>query len=113
MTACIYGAQAETSTATAEASGCKLCAGRDTAWKNCLNSNSHGCSACKNVFDASSWNAEMVRNHRRFDRDLVCPACAERGYAPGKYDERQCEECFEKFGSLKFEKSVLQNAKPS
>ena len=55
----------------------------------------------------------MVRNHRRFDRDLVCQACAERGYAPGKYDEHQCEECFEKFGSLKFEKSVLQNAKPS
>ena len=94
-----------------EASGCKRCVERDDVWKQSLTPNGHGCSACKNVFDASSWNAQMVKNHRHWDRDLVCPGCAERGYAPGKYDEHQCEECFEKFGSLKFDKHVLHNAK--
>ena len=83
-----------------QASGCKLCIERKDVWEQCLTPNGHGCSACKKVFEASTWNAKMVRNHRRFDRDLVCPACAERGYAPGKYDERQGEDCFEKAGSL-------------
>ena len=90
-----------------EALPCKRCVQRDTVWKQCMTANLHGCSACKNVFDASSWNTEMLRNHRRFDRDLVCSACAERGFAPGKYDEHQCEECFEKFGSLMFDKQQL------
>ena len=96
--------------ASPEASGCKRCVERDDVWKQRLTPNGHGCSACKNVFDASSWNAQMIKHHRHSDRDLVCPGCAERGYAPGKYDEHQCEECLEKFGSLKFDKHVLQNA---
>ena len=104
----LHGRLAETNTTTA---GCKRCAERDTAWKNCLTSDGHGCSACKNVLDASSWTWERVRAHRRFDRDLVCPSCAERGYAPGKYDEHQCEECFDKLGSLKFDKFVLSHTK--
>ena len=94
-----------------EASGCKRCVERDDIWKQSLTPNGHGCSACKNVFDASCWNAMRVKHHRHCDRDLVCPGCAERGYAPGKYDEHQCEECFEKFGSLKFDKYVLKNTK--
>ena len=103
----LNGTLAATSTTTAEASGCKHCAERNTPWKNSLTSNGHGCSACKNVLDASSWSREMVRAHRRFDRDLVCPSCAEQGYAPGQYDEHQCEECLEKFGSLRFDKHLL------
>ena len=94
-----------------EASGCKRCVERDGVWKQGLTANSHGCSACKSVFVASSWNAEMVNNHQRFNRDLVCPTCAERGYAPGKYDEHRCLECFEQFGSLNFDKRVLHNSK--
>ena len=39
-----------------------------------------------------TWNAKMVQKHRLFDRDLVCPDCAKRGYASGKYDEYQCED---------------------
>ena len=69
-----------------EASGCKLCIERKDVWEQCLTINGHGCSACKKVFEANTWNAKMVQNHRHFDRDLVCPDCAERGYAPGKYD---------------------------
>ena len=93
-----------------QASGCKRCIERNDVWEQCLTPNGHGCSACKKVFDASAWNARMIRNHRDLNRDLVCPGCAERGYAPGKYDEHQCEECFEKFGSLKFDKHALHDA---
>ena len=63
------------------------------------------------VFDASAWNARMSRNHRGLNRDLVCPGCAERGYAPGKYDEHQCEECLETFGSLKFDRKSKYKTK--
>ena len=48
--------------------------------------------AAKKVFEAKTWNAKMVQKHRLFDRDLVCPDCAKRGYASGKYDEYQCED---------------------
>ena len=94
-----------------EDSVCKRCIERDDVWKQSLTLDAHGCSACKNVFDASSWDLQMIKNHRHSDRDLVCPGCAERGYAPGRYDEYQCEECLENFGSLKFNKHELQNAK--
>ena len=87
MPVCVHGALAETSTTTAEASGCKRCAERDTAWENCLTSNGHGCSVCKNVLDASSWTREKVRAHRRLAIDLVWPSSAERGYVPGQKDE--------------------------
>ena len=66
--------------------------------------NGHGCAACKEVIEASAWNERMIRNHHYLNRDLVCPRCAERGYARGKNDEHQCDECFEKFGSLKFDR---------
>ena len=87
-----------------EASGCKVCIERKDVWEQCLTTNGHGCSACKKVFEAKTWNAKMVKRHRLFDRDLVCSDCAERGYASGKYDEYQCEECFEILGSLKFDR---------
>ena len=41
----------------------------------------------------------------------MCPGCAERGFAPGKYDEHQCEECLDRLGCLAFDKYVLYNAK--
>ena len=31
----------------------------------------------------------MIKNHHYLNRDLVCPRCVERGYAPGKYDFTQ------------------------
>ena len=92
---------------------CRCCIERNDVWEQCLTPNGHGCSACKKVFDASAWNARMIRNHRTLNRDLVCPGCAERGYAPGKYDEHQCEECFEMFGSLKFDRKNKYNKKRS
>ena len=90
---------------------CRCCIERNDVWEQCLTPNGHGCSACKKVFDASAWNARMIKAHLYFNRDLVCPGCAERGYAPGKYDEHQCEECFEKFGSLKFDRKNKYNTK--
>ena len=49
----------------------------------------------------------MLRAHRRFGKNLVCPSCAKRGYAPGQYEEHQCEECLEKKSSLSFDKYML------
>ena len=94
-----------------QASGCKRCIERKDVWEQCLTPNGHGCSACKKVFEASAWNATRLKNHRRFDRDLVCPGCAERGYASGKYDQHQCEECFEMLGSLKFDRQSKSKKK--
>ena len=65
------------------------------------------CGKCRGACDASSWNVKNEKTHRKFSRTLVCPSCAERGYAPGKYDEHQCEECLEKFGGLKFKGQLL------
>ena len=90
---------------------CKHCLERNDVWEQCLIPNGHGCSACKKIFDASVWNARMISNHRTLNRDLVCPGCAERGYAPGKYDEHKCEECFEMLGSLKFDRKNKYNKK--
>ena len=73
--------------------------------------NGHGCAACKEVIEARAWNKKMIKNHHYLNRDLVCPRCVARGYAPGKYDEHQCDECLEKFGSLKFDRKSKYNKK--
>ena len=44
-----------------EASGCKVCIERKDVWEQCLTTNGHGCSACKKVFEAKTWNAKMLR----------------------------------------------------
>ena len=62
------------------------------------------------MFDASTWSKDVLKHHRK-NRDLVCPSCAERGFAPGKCEEHVCAECLEKFGSLMFGKDILINAK--
>ena len=82
---------------------CRRCVERDEMWTRWLLSNDHGCSACKITFDAGSWSKDLIMNHRRFDRDLVCPGCAERGYAPFKYKEHKCTKCLETFGIGCFE----------
>ena len=53
----------------------------------------------------------MIKNHHDRNRDLVCADCRELGYAPGRYDEHQCEECLETFGSLKFDRKNKYNTK--
>ena len=77
---------------------CRRCIASNGIWKACLTPNGHGCAACKEVIEARAWNKKMIKNHHYLNRDLVCPRCVARGYAPGKYDEHQCDECFEKFG---------------
>jgi len=77
-----------------------------------LTAGNHGCSVCKNLFEAKTWASQLIRHHRHSDRDLVCPSCAERGHTPqtkGKYEEHKCAECFQTFGSCKFDKDFLKN----
>ena len=93
-----------------QAAVCRRCVERDD-WKQSLVPNGHGCSACKKVFAASSWDEQMIRKHRHSDRDLVCPDCTERGYAPGNYEEHRCTECGVNFGHRNFNKEVLYNCK--
>ena len=40
-------------------------------WKQRLIPNGYTCSACRNDFEASSWNTKMVSNHGNCDRDLL------------------------------------------
>ena len=96
-----------------EVATCKCCIERFKEWKQSISLNSHGCDVCRNVFDASSWNAEVIRNHKRFNRALVCQGCTARGYSSGRYAEHQCMDCLEYFGSLKFEKKALRNSERS
>ena len=84
-----------TQTNQPEAFACKRCVERD--WRQKLLPNGHACSACRNVFDASCWDAQLIKKHRHSDRGLVCPGCTERGYAPSKYEEHHCEECREEY----------------
>ena len=90
---------------------CRRCIESNGVWKECLTPNGHGCAACKEVIEARAWNKKMIKNHHYLNRDLVCPRCVARGYAPGKYDEHQCDECLEKFGSLKFDRKSKYNKK--
>ena len=89
---------------------CKRCVHSEHIWKQSLTSQSHGCGACKNVFKASCWSANLTKAHQSKNHDLVCPDCKKRGYASGKYTDYQCEDCGQMFGCKKFKKHVLQNA---
>ena len=89
---------------------CKRCVQFVDVWKQSLTSNSHGCGACKNVFDASCWSSNLTKAHQSKNRDLVCSECRQRGFVTGKYTDYQCEDCGEVFGCKKFKKHVLQNA---
>ena len=80
-------------------------------WNQPLTPLDHVCSACKNVFDASSWQRHTIYMHQSKDVDLVCPDCTERGYSAGKYEAYECRDCKQKLGSLKFAKMELYNFK--
>ena len=111
--ACRFNLSAESVDVGHEASTCKCCIKRLGEWKQSLILNSHGCHVCRNVFDASSWTAEVIRNHKRFNRALVCQSCKARGYSTGRYATHQCHDCSEHFGSLNFDKQTLRNSKRS
>ena len=68
-------------------------------------------ATCKHVFAVRSWQDHTVENHRFKNIDLVCPGCPERGYAPGRDDEDQYEECLQKVGPFRFNKCKLYNSK--
>ena len=61
--------------------------------------------------DSSCWTPHILSTHQSLGRELVCQACAELGYMPGRYEKHQCEECLQTFGCRKFHKNVKQNAK--
>ena len=90
---------------------CQRCIEHDEAWKQDLTGNRHGRSACEKVFDASSWRSSLLSKHRSLGRDLVCPDCAQRGFAVGKYTDCQCKNCLRHFGSLMFNRMILYNSK--
>ena len=93
--------------APGESDACKRC--KERKWNGKLTAGHHGCSACENLFETSTWNAQLIKNHRHSNRDLVCPRCVERGFTPSKYEKHECEECLETFGSLRFDADLLKN----
>ena len=90
---------------------CKCCVAQENSWKQSLSIGRHGCSVCRNLFDAKCWKRDTIKRHRTSKRDLVCPRCSKRGYAPNKYQRYQCAECLDEFGFRQFLKHTLQNAK--
>ena len=53
----------------------------------------------------------IIKHHLHADRDLVCSGCTERGYAPSRYEDHECQECRLKFGSNKFQLQMLNDHK--
>ena len=81
---------------------CKCCSQKEAIWKQCLEADTHGCAVCLNVLTEDNWHATSIRDHKANCRDLVCPQCSVRGYAPYRYDSFQCTICLERFGSGQF-----------
>ena len=92
---------------------CGICRDRGVSkpWKENLSCDMHGCGKCEKVFPKEHWPAEMLKNHKRFPRDLVCNSCAFQGFSPGKYEVHTCHECELTLGHGRFHPDVLKNAK--
>ena len=83
-------------------SNCKRCAPNEAIWKQRLKDKTHGCAVCHNMSREESWHPNTVASHHATCRDLVCPRCSLRGYAPYRYDSYQCTVCLESFGFGQF-----------
>ena len=81
------------------------------SWVTTLRANTHGCSKCRKVLDQSHWSTQVVKNHRHFQRDLVCTDCLNNGFSPGRYEQYECQECRLTLGSMKFAKMMLADFK--
>ena len=95
---------------------CRRCVRYDHLWKQQLGLGAHGCSVCKKVFEASHWNDNLIRQHRSKNRDLVCSGCSQRGhvaktYNADDYKEYECTSCLKSWGSGKFDRHMLYDAK--
>ena len=86
---------------------CKKC-NIDDKWVGTLKLNSHGCSACQKIFDNREWPKEMLRNHLRFGRKLICSACRANGFTTYCTEGRACTICEKKRGAGKFNKYAGQ-----
>ena len=60
--------------------------------------------ACQKIFDNSEWPKEILRNHLRFGRKLICSACRANGFTANCTDGRACTICEKKRGTGKFNK---------
>ena len=74
--------------------------------------NSHGCSACEEVYPSGQWEKQQLWNHSGHNRPLVCKKCSEEGYSARNQDRRQCSKCKKVKGHGKFqEKDQIKNRK--
>ena len=73
----------------------------------------HGCRACSRPFGGECWNKEILRNHERFKRPLVCNDCNAKGCTAKDRKTYVCTQCLKDWGSLKFNKHDLYYSKRS
>jgi len=69
------------------------------------------CSSCWTQFEAGYWSAYERRNHCKSRLKVVCKACRAKGLHPRDTQTYTCQTCTGKFGSLKFDKTLLWNYK--
>ena len=81
---------------------CRCCATKEGVWNQRLKIQTHGCAVCHSVLSENSWNPKTIGSHLSHFRDLVCPRCTMRGYAPHRYESYQCTSCLETFGFRQF-----------
>ena len=80
-------------------------------WSSPLRSNTHGCSKCRKVLDQGHWSKVELKNHRQFQRDLVCADCCRNGFSTGRYEQYECQQCRLTLGSLTCAKMMLADFK--
>ena len=66
--------------------------------------NSHGCRACRKIFDNREWPKQILKNHQHSKRKLICSACKAEGFTTYCTDGVTCRMCGKKRGVGKFSK---------
>ena len=69
------------------------------------------CTKCKVAYDDACWTKYQRQNHREKQVKVVCKACRAQGFHPKNLDAYTCQTCKGNFGTLRFNKVLLQNSK--
>ena len=93
---------------------CRICSAQESKqpWRQQLDCNSHGCSACLSIFPADQWTKNKIQHHTKPSqaRKLVCKACGSEGFTPSRLGKHTCEDCGKEFGPSMFAHNIIYNA---
>jgi len=88
---------------------CRLCS--ETFIGQSIGERCHMRTACQHPFNNAHWNAQIISNHKRFKRRLVCADFSAGGSTVNNFEKYKCTDCSMEWGSLKFNTDDLKNKK--